>query len=98
MGLQSSEAGKWRKFATCVEIVCREAAWLRTQATNLRHASRREVESAFVLARSARLFAANRRAQHRLKHVLLQPRDDQILLEQIHDGRVAFQDLRSAIF
>src|SRR3954447_25356133 len=58
----------------------------------------REVERALVLPGGARFFAPNRRAENLLKRVLLEARDDRILLQQIHDRRVTFKDLRAAVF
>src|SRR5207302_697277 len=58
----------------------------------------REIKRALVLAGQARLFAPHRRAEDRLKQVLLKPRDDRIGLDQVQDWAVTLEDVRPTFF
>ena len=59
--------------------------------------SNREIERALVQARGARLFAADFGAEHSCDQILLEAADDRILVEQVQDRRMAFENLRPAL-
>src|SRR3954466_4044243 len=60
--------------------------------------SDREVKRALVEAGSADFLAPHLGAEDALKHVLLEPGNDRILIEQVHDGGMAFENLGAAFF
>lgn len=55
-----------------------------------------EVKGALVEPGIAKHFPANAGAENSFEHILLESADDRILLEQIHDRRVAFENMRTA--
>src|SRR5260370_30327842 len=55
-----------------------------------------EVKGALVEPRVAKHFPGDAGAEKSFEHILLEAGDDRILLEQIHDRRVAFVNMRTA--
>src|ERR1041385_8832887 len=60
--------------------------------------SDREIKGALVETGRAGLLAPNFGAEHTFEHVLLEPRNDRVLLEQIQNRRMAFENLGTALF
>ena len=57
-----------------------------------------EVKRALVQPGVAKHFPADAGAEKSFEHILLESGDDRILLDQIHDRRVAFENLRTTFF
>src|SRR5213593_1320358 len=58
----------------------------------------RKLKRALVQARVANHLPAHARAQDGFEHILLEPADDRVMLEQIHNGRMAFKNPWPAVF
>src|SRR5437773_7007690 len=52
----------------------------------------RKLKRTLVQPRIANHLPANTRAEYGFEHVLLEPPDDRIMLEQIHNGRMTFEN------
>src|SRR5438552_10628354 len=104
MGLQSTEISPMRKKKSPrspQDESVRLADKIDPQKTDLPrriNGSGGEIKCALVESACARFLAPDARSENAVKHVLLEPANDWVFLEQIKNRGMAFQNLRTVFF
>src|SRR5438093_10884409 len=104
MGLQSTESSPMRKKKSTrspQDESVRPADKIDPQKTDLPwriNESSGEIKCALVESACARFLAPDARSENALKHVLLEPANDWVFLDQIKNRGMTFQNLRTVFF